>query len=169
MAYTLQQRDVLRDALQAVSRLFEHSAPNAWLGIRKDYGELHRRLECADRDCANLETERDQRIAEAKEKMRAWRSVRRPEKQHWIMEAVGEGPCTMGEIVERVRSAHDDFDVYEPYLEPIVKEMVRLGNLEKISTGGRGSQPKWRYQLPAVSADAAGLERAFYGDDAAVA
>lgn len=159
MAYTLEQRDVLRDALQAVSRLFQHSAPDGWLGMRKDYGELHRRLDHADRECAEMESERDQRIAEGKQKMSAWRRVKRDEKQHWIMDAVGEGPCTMRDLTARVRSAHSEFDVYEPYLKPIVREMVGLGNLEKVSTGGRGSHPKWLYRLPQMSPDVEQLER----------
>ena len=159
MVYPLQQRDVLRDALQAVSRLFDHSAPDAWLGMRKDYGELRRKLEKADHDCEELEAKRDQRIAEGKQKMSAWRRVKRDEKQHWIMDAVGEGPCTMRDLTARVRSAHNEFDVYAPYLKPIVKEMVGLGNVEKVSTGGRGSQPKWLYRLPQMSADVEQLER----------
>lgn len=164
MAYTTEQRDDLREAYHALKALFRRSEPDAWLGIRKDFGTLSRMLERANRDCAQRDYERFERITESNELLRVWRRTPRVEKRHWILDAAGEGACQMRVLAGRVAGAHPECAVYQPYIEPIVKEMVRLGDLERVPTAGRGSQPKWLYQLPAVSADVAALERALKGE-----
>lgn len=63
-------------------------------------------------------------------------------------------------VAHRVADAHPDCAVYQSPLERIVKDMVRIGEIERVPTGGRGSQPKWQYRLPAMSPEVAALERA---------
>jgi hypothetical protein len=156
-------RDALRD-------LLDESEHDAWPRLRPAYGALREVLAARDKvTAAQAEVEEQKRRAEAHrenclQKRANWRGTPGPLRRQWILDAVGGGSPTLREIFERIGVAHPDCGVYHSYIVPIVKDMVRLGDLERVPTGGRGAQPKWRYKLPPVSPDVAALEQALKGD-----
>jgi hypothetical protein len=160
MAYTVSQHAVLKQAKMALDALFAGSAPDAWLGCRQDYGDLRHMLKEAGKDAAEELERREAQRSESNERLLNWRRTPKDLKRHWILDAVGEGECAHGVIVVRMRRAHPECNIFEPYIKPLTKDMLRTGDIVRTPTGATGSQTKWLYRLPEISPDVAALEHA---------
>lgn len=187
MPYSEDVLEKMNDAQEAIEQLLDHFDPDAFVSLRSGYGEIRRALKADEKAKALKDIREGLRevreefdalkgdVASAEAARRAdreiqeqnWKLTPKPVKFHWILDAIGQGPCTMSDLTDRVKASHPDVHFWQSQIEPLAKQMMALGEVERVPTGGRGRQPRWLYRRPAMSEDVARLDRALNEGEAA--
>lgn len=93
-----------------------------------------------------------------------WREVPKLGRMRRILEGLGTDALTLSELADRLADQIPGAIVQNSDLQMLCKKLRLLGEVERSPTGGKGSQPKWRYHRAKPSTDLSAFELALRED-----
>lgn len=158
-------RELTENARVALFDLLTASEPGGGLPLHHAYSMLKRMLEEpaeAPRSTAHR-GQRDRSLEDIHARSEAWAVVPWAEKLNWVRNALGDDRLTLREMAKRIGDAHPECSVYDTSLRTLVKELLEMGEVERVKESRKpgGAPYRWRYHRHVeLDSNMAALERA---------
>lgn len=161
-------RELTENARAALYDLLTASEPGTGLPLHHAYSMLKRMLQepAEPAEAPRSTAHRGQRgrssLEDIHARSEAWKVVPWAEKLHWVRNALGDDRLTLREMAKRIGDAHPECSVYDTSLLTLIKELLELGEVERVKESRKpgGSQYRWRYHRHVeLDSNMAALER----------
>lgn len=156
---------LVEDAQDSLYALLRASEPGTNLTLHHAYNELKRTLKAAGEQKLHLEQKHllhEYRTARRREK-EAWERITVPAREHLALELIGDERVTITGLTERMEERLPECGVHRGYVEDIVRELFKRGDLDRDGLPQRGYRYFRRQRLEGPIAD---LERSFHEEEA---
>ena len=165
-------REPVEQARDSLYALLRETEPGTGLLLHRAYRSLkdQHEEEAAEGTRPRHDEQREQ-WAEYKGRSAVWLKMPRPEREHLVLEAIGDDRLTLGELVARINE-HSGVHVHEQRLRPLVYRLHREGKLDRTrerraSSGNKPGAFRYRFfRWRELSGPIADLERTFNGEEA---